>query len=656
MSEDTLDKLAAAVGLIRDWEDIDSRPQRVTPDAVRAILSALGHPCETEAQCRESLAALADAPPSPMQVIQAGRQATVEGPPGRAQLVLESGEACDIDLEPVGGKARLPPIDQAGYHRLEAHDRELILAVCPPRCVTPHDLLGRRAWGLTVQVYALAGPGGFGDFGDLARFAAAFAKAGADALAISPTHALFAADPHRYSPYSPSSRDYLNPLLADPGVLGDAVPTVDAPALIDWPQASPAKLTQLTALRAKAEADSRFARFIADGGPELRRHALFEALHAHFAALGEFDWRKWPQAFQDPTSAEAAARDLPVADAVQDHLVLQWLADLSLDQAQRSARDAGIGLGLIADLAVGLDPAGSHAWSRPQDLLSGLTLGAPPDAFQSAGQGWGITTFAPEALRRQAFAPFLTTVRAALRYAGGLRIDHALGLKRLWVLPQGASPTEGAYLRNPMEELLALIALESHRAGAVVIGEDLGVVPPGLRDTLIAHGLLGMRVLPFEREDEAFRPPAEWDVCAAAMTSTHDLPPTAGWWRGRDIAWRETLDAEGDRAAEARERASARSALWQAAISAGTAEGPEPLAEDPAPAVDAAVAMVAATPCELALVPIEDLMGLDEQVNLPGVVEVHPNWRRRLPSEAEAILADPAVARRIERLEAERPR
>ena len=248
-------------------------------------------------------------------------------------------------------------------------------------------------------------------------------------------------------------------------------------------------------------------------------------------------------------------------------------------------------------------------------------------------------------------------MRAALRHAGGLRIDHALGLNRLWVLPDGALPLEGAYLVNPLEDLLRICALESHRAGAIIIGEDLGVVPDGLRDTLEAHGLLGMRVLPFERQkDGALRSPDDWDPLAAAMTSTHDLAPVAGWWKGRDIDWREQLGAGGDREAERRERADYRDAFWSAAVEAGVASGDAPDTDDPDAAVDASVAYAAASACELALIPVEDLLGLDEQPNLPGVVEVHPNWRRRLPAATENLLEQPRVAARIERLNAERPR
>jgi 4-alpha-glucanotransferase len=394
----------------------------------------------------------------------------------RARVTLEDGRQQDLLRD---GDALTLSLAEPGYHTLELDDRVVTLAVRPPRCLTPRDLLGRDAWGLTTQIYALRDHGASGDFTGLAAFAEAAGAAGADALAISPTNALFPAAPERCSPYSPSSRDHLNILFADPSVLGAPPPLVTGPDLIDWRGAAAEKLARLTTAHAAFQGDSRFDDFVAAGGEELRRHALFDALDEHFApTCGAGAWRAWPAGFRDVTRAEAAA-DLRLNDRVDFYLFAQWLADLGLEQAQGAAKAAGMGLGLIADLAVGLDPGGSHAWRRPDELMMGLTLGAPPDAFQAAGQGWGLTSFAPEALVAANYAPFLATLRVALRHAGGVRIDHALGLGRLWVIPDGAPASQGAYLRYPIDDMLGLIALESRRAGAVIIGEDLGVVPPG---------------------------------------------------------------------------------------------------------------------------------------------------------------------------------
>ena len=653
MSQADLHGLATAAGLVIDWEDAQGRDQRVSDTSLRAILIAMGFPCDSASDRRESQARLAETAEPALITAVAGQALNLPGGACSGRLILEDGEALDV-----AGRFRAP--DAIGYHRLELGGREVTLAVCPPRCLTACDVLGSKAWGATVQLYSLRDgretPSG--DFGALADFAARLGRAGADAAAISPVHALFLADPQRYSPYSPSSRDWLNPLFADPAVIGARAANGEGGDLIGWTEASDSRIAALRQAFAGLQGDARFDAFVRDGGEPLRQHALFEALHGHFCALtGAGGWQGWPAAYRDPDSAAVQAFAREHAADVRFHLFCQWLADLGLETAQAQAKAAGMGLGLVADLAVGLDPGGSHAWARRDELLAGLTLGAPPDAFQAAGQGWGITSFSPTALKRTGYAPFIRTVRAALRHAGGLRIDHALGLNRLWVLPDGALPLEGAYLVNPLEDLLRICALESHRAGAIIIGEDLGVVPDGLRDTLEAHGLLGMRVLPFERQkDGALRSPDVWDPLAAAMTSTHDLAPVAGWWKGRDIDWREQLGAGGDREAERRERADYRDAFWSAAVEAGVASGDAPDTDDPDAAVDASVAYAATSACELALIPVEDLLGLDEQPNLPGVVEVHPNWRRRLPAATENLLEQPRVAARIERLNAERPR
>jgi 4-alpha-glucanotransferase len=397
------------------------------------------------------------------------------------------------------------------------------------------------------------------------------------------------------------------------------------------------------------EGDEAFDAFIAEGGLPLQSHALFEALYGHFHAQDiTGGWQEWPVPYRDPGSPAVEAFAREHQNEIRFHVFAQWRAATGLSAAQATAKDAGMAIGLIADLAVGIDPGGSHAWSRRDELLHGLTLGAPPDGFQANGQGWGITGLSPTALARTGYEPFLRTVRAALAHTGGLRIDHALGLGRLWVIPEGASPKEGVYLRQPMNELLRLLAQEARRANALVIAEDLGVVPPGIRDRLIEHHMLGMRVLSFERDATGrFNDPATWTECAVAMTSTHDLTPFAGWWSGVDIAWRNQLGMEGD---TPRERTTDRRRFWRAA-----GGGPQPPASRPAAAVDAAVAQVARSACELAIVALEDILGLEQAPNMPGTIDEHPNWRRRLSAPTAELFNQPAVSTRLDTLNRERP-
>jgi 4-alpha-glucanotransferase len=443
---------------------------------------------------------------------------------------------------------------------------------------------------------------------------------------------------------------------------------LEAQPLINWVESTAAKLALLRGLFddvwdaiEASDLGSAFARFRAEGGVLLENHARFEAIHAWQLRQdrSRWDWRNWPRPWQDPDSEEVRGFAQAHRREIAFHAFLQWLADSSLAAAQARTRAMGMGIGLIADLAVGMDAGGSHAWSQQTDILVGLNVGAPPDLFNPHGQNWGLTTFTPSTLRNAHFAPFLATLRAATRHAGGVRIDHAMGLTRLWLIPDGASPADGAYLTYPCEDLLRLIRLESHRRRAVIIAEDLGTVPGGFQDDLAHSGINGMRVLWFERDDDgAFRPPSNWSVEAAAMTSTHDLPTVAGWWRGTDIETRHGLaqTSEPDvKSEEQKRRAKDRGLVWDALRSAGVAEGAANAASVDG-VVDAAVHFVAETSSELALVPLEDLLGLVDQPNLPGTISEHPNWRRRYPGEASSIWDRPEVKRRARLLNAERGR
>jgi 4-alpha-glucanotransferase len=576
-----------------------------------------------------------------------------------AELALEDGSVRPLTLRS-GRGASVPAIAQPGYHRLRFAGREITLAVAPVRCLRLEDIgAGRRMWGVTAQIYGLrrSGDGGIGDAGAVRDLAQAAARHGADAVALSPVHSLFAADPARYGPYSPSSRLFLNPLYADPSATFDgeriaacappAGVTLEHAPLIDWAPAAAAKFALLRCLfDAFADRDlaagnvlaADFERFVREGGEALREHALFEALHEERPD----SWTAWPAGWREPCDAST----------VRYHLFLQWLTARSFAAAQMAARAAGMRIGLIADLAIGMDRLGSHAWARQSDLLLGLAIGAPPDAFNPRGQDWGLTGFSPRALVARGFEPFLATLRAALRHAGAVRIDHIMGLMRLWLIPRGVAAAEGAYLAYPQEDLLRLLALESHRHGAVVIGEDLGTVPPGFRARLRRAGIAGTDVLWFERTRLTFKKPARWRSDAVAMTTTHDLPTVAGWWSGEDIRTRRALGL--GTPGEEEEREKDRLRLWRAFAAAGVADGPPPPSDQPAAVVDAALAYVALSPSRLMLAPLEDLLGLAEQPNLPGTIDEHPNWRRRLAPLAGDLFETPPVQVRAKIIAARR--
>lgn len=656
-----LHDLAREAGLQIDWEDAGGRQQRVADENLRRVLSALGYPAQDDREIAEGLSRCREEAASCSFVSGRQNEPLVLpqgcGAQGQAELELEDGALHAVVLEQSTGGLRVPPIAEIGYHSLRGKTFDIRLAIAPERCRRVGDFApGKRLWGPAVQVPALRDgtPRAFGDFGSLADTALRFAKAGADALAISPTHALFPADPMRFSPYAPSSRLFLNVLFADVAQIDQSLlQEKEQPDLIDWKQAIPRRMEALREAYAASNGrfDASVRAYRAKMGRELERHAVFDALSARFHPRGARGWQDWPTEYHDPESESVTRFAAENREEVDFFLFAQWLAAESLNTAQRAAKEAGMAIGLIADLAVGMDGGGSHAWSRPGDLLTGLSVGAPPDLLGPDGQDWGLTTFSPSALKRTGFEPFIATLRAALDHAGGIRIDHVLGLNRLWVVPHGGSPADGVYLTYPLEDMLRILALESHRANALVIGEDLGTVPEGLRPKLEKHGVLGMRVMWFERDAAGdYIPPAQWKRQAVAMTGTHDLPTIAGWWQGRDIDWTWALGRSSEHASEAHareERTGERKEVWDAFVASRSTAGPLPDIDDPGPVLDAALTHIGETPCDLALVPLEDIAGLVEQPNLPGTTDEHPNWRRRMPATTEDLLTEPATAQRV---------
>jgi len=673
MSDESLVRLARAAGVSPRWEDVFGKTHEVAPETLRLVLAALDLPANTEAEAEDSYRHLtqpAERLPPLLTGLQ-GEAVHVPARPGRYRLVVEDGRSFEGFSEAAAGGARLPPILEHGYHALDHDGQATILAIAPRRCFTIPEALGApRGWGLAVQLYALRRPGdaGLGDLAALADFAREAARHGASALAISPMHAQFSADLDRFSPYAPSSRTALNVLHSaiESAFLPDAAPNAEAErletfGLVDWPASGRFRLLQLRAIVESSLRDpgfrEEFTKFQAGKGDMLASHATFETLHAHFLERDRalWHWRDWPAAYRNPSSPEVRAFAAEHSGEVEFHAALQFLADCGLRDAQRAARDAGMAIGLISDLAVGADSGGSQCWSRQQETLLGLAVGAPPDLLQRRGQNWGLTAFSPRGLIQSGFGAYREMLQTALAHAGGMRIDHAMGLNRLWVIPDGADGADGAYLSFPEQDLLRLISLESIRRKAIIIAEDLGTVPEGFSDRLLDAGIGGMRILWFERDQaRAFKPPGHWSSRAAAMTSTHDLPTVAGWWSGRDIEWREKLGFAKDAPLEREERERDRALLWSTMQKSGAATGEAPEPTDAAAAADAAVAHLGRSACELVMLPVEDALALVEQPNLPGTLDEHPNWRRRLPASSEILLADAAVTRRLAQLNSDR--
>lgn len=691
-ASEALHRLAQAAGLSAEWTDAFGHRQTVPAGTLRKVLAALQLDCSDDAACDASVAALAQediqlAIP-PLITAQIGQeivlspQAQVHGQPYR--LHYEDGATTDGNVSgDIHQPARLPAADRVGYHRLYiGEEHNVTLAIAPPRCFSVADACGDadarpRLWALAAQLYSLrkdddaANPDtGFGDFSALETLVQSAAARGASAIAISPVHAMFSANPRHYSPYGPSSRLFFNVWHIDPAAVSGTQALADAIIrlgleeerqrlqsceLIDWPAAARWKLAVLRELFNQYDIRNddwkEFEAFRLEGGVALEDHARFEALHATMRAQGvEGSWRDWPEQFHDPRGDAVASFAEAQDNEVMFHAFLQWQAARGLQHAQRAARDAGMKIGLITDLAVGAESGGSQAWSRQHQMLTGLSVGAPPDLLGPRGQNWGLAAFSPRALRQYGYQAYIEMLRAAFHHAGGVRIDHILGLQRLWLVPEGMDGTHGVYLRYPREDLMRLIALESHRYKAIVIGEDLGTVPPGFGESLAEAGLMGIRVLWFEREGDRFRPPSHWSSHAIATTDTHDLPTIAGWWRARDVDWRAKLDllaadarVEHEYAARAHERWMLTHALNEAlskVVPDTHIDG-----NDSDPPLRPILRFVGMTPAPLVIVPLEDVLGVEEQPNLPGTIDTHPNWRRRLPLPVGTMLEGDAAQR-----------
>ncbi len=583
-----------------------------------------------------------------------------------------------------------------GYHRLTisqgGQSASTTLIVAPHRGWTPlHWHTGaRRDWSITTQLYSLRSDHnwGIGDFSDLTGLARHAAAHGASSIGLNPLHALFPANPRHLSPYSPSSRVFLNPVYIDVETVpefADSVAVrqlVDAPAfrarlqaarsseMVDYEAVWALKLEVLHALfaefsdQAKQEPQGNRSRafqvFKVQAGAELARFALFEALQQHMVDDGAgLSWHAWPAAFRDIDSGEVTTFRATHADAIEFSEFLQWEADRQLGAAASAMRALGMSTGVYRDVAVGVDPNGAEAWGDQALLVSGASVGAPPDDYNPKGQDWGLTPFNPIALRQRAYAPFIAAIRANMRHAGAVRIDHVIGLKRLFWVPTGTGPAAGGYVAYPYDDLMAIVALESHRQQCLVVGEDLGTVPEGFREDAISRALLSYRVLMFERADGdgAFLPPSHYPELAAAAVSTHDLPTLAGLWAGRDLEWRSTLALYSDLDGARRDgefRSATRSALIAALQAHGElppdaaerlGSGARTSTESLAELIQAAHCFLAKAPSRLMLVQIEDLASEIEQMNLPGTVDQHPNWRRKLGCSLDHLFNDPAVVR-----------
>jgi 4-alpha-glucanotransferase len=559
-------------------------------------------------------------------------------------------------LEALGVPADSDAAIEAGLAALPAHVHHHDPERRQACAFMPAWLGSGRAWGITCQLYGLRSGrnSGMGDFEDLAQLVELAARHGADFVGVNPLHALFLAAPGRFSPYSPSSRRFLNPLYIAVDRLEGVAPSDQAglevareAELVDYAEVASLKRAAFYSafahfrhhhLSKGSAADAAFQSFRALHGNSLVGVALFEALSEHFAAQGlSAGWGDWPDDYKVSASAAVRAFRQRHADLVTFHAWLQWVAAEQLAEAQRRALAAGMRIGLYLDLAVSVVPDGADTWCAPDKVIAGARIGAPPDPFNATGQDWGLAPFSPAPMREGDMDGLRAVLDAAMRHAGAIRLDHVMALRRLYLIPQGRPSRDGAYVDYPLDGLLGVVAAASTERRTVVIGEDLGTVPHGFHDTMRAANLQGYRVLFFEREhDGGFRSPAAYDRNALACVSTHDLPTLAGWWTGRDIAERAKIGlAQDDVPAALAHRLADRRAM----IAALAREGLLPASQQGLAHRDAALPdrldealavathrLVAGTPCRLVAVQLEDLVGSEDCVNIPGTMDEHPNW------------------------------
>lgn len=674
-----LDRLARAAGIARDWWSVDGTRTEVTPATTRALLASLGLPVETAADIRDHVARIErerHARLLPLTtILPLGEPARLDltvplthlERRRRFELVLDDGATATFDAAPSAlaptGETRLGSqrfarvgVDLGplpiGRHLLRDLDSGEVghLLVAPPHCHLPADLAGeRRATGISAQLYALRSTPdhGIGDLGTLAAFAEAAGRDGHAVVGVNPLHALFSTDRSRASPYHPSDRGFIEPLSIDLAAAADLVDhraalaevspvTLDAlraAKYVDYPAVWAFKDRVLAGLfeafEAREGADLlrfEFQDFVAEGGEALRRFALFEAFARR---AGTTDRSCWPEAWRDVETAIAAGHDPETAHRARRVLFEQWLADRQLAGAAARARSSGLSIGLYRDLAVGSAPDGAEGWRAPGAFARNVSVGAPPDPFSATGQVWNIPPLDPLELLRSGGAAFAALVEANMRHAGALRIDHAMGLARLFFVPAGASAADGGYVAMPADLMFAVLAIESAKTGALVVGEDLGTVPEGFAERMAASGVLSTRVMLFERDGVDFRPFWRYPRNSVACVASHDLPTLVGWRRGRDIDIDVDLGRLDPAAAAGRRarRGDELAALARVLAEAGTS----PVDDGDAALVAATSTFLRRTPAMLTLTQAEDLALEPDPVNVPGTDREYPNWRRRLP-------------------------
>jgi 4-alpha-glucanotransferase len=594
---------------------------------------------------------------------------------------------------------KLPTLPQ-GYHQLSiSYDQDTEnchLIFAPKTCYSPQEASKQKMWGYAAQLYSLKSEKnwGMGDFGDLKSLVKKSAEQGASAIGLNPLHPLYQNNPAHRSPYSPTSRCFLNSLYIDVTQVPNFKTCKEAQLrfnsdefqakvnfarntkLIDYPAVADIKYEIIELLfedfltkNSGKKVSSQYQAFIdfkSEQGKDLLLLTTFDALYEHFRKtdFNVYGWKMWPNEFQSPETPQVSEFQEKQAKRIDYFAFLQWLAHRQLSDVSASTQKEGMPIGLYLDLAVGCDGSGVDVWSDKDVYVSGAAVGAPPDAMNTLGQDWGLTPINPVALQQQGYLPLIKALRSNMQYAGALRIDHILGLMRqYWVAP-GMKADEGIYITFPFKDILRIIALESRRNDCVVIGEDLGTVPDGFSEIMEAAGLLSYKVLFFERwESGLFKRPELYPAQSMVTVSTHDLPTLTGWWKGRDLHWRKTLNlypteimGQQDRSARIEDRNLLIATLADLGV-IDLAKAPQQTpAEMNAELSIAVQKYMAIAPSHIQLIPLEDSLEIVEQVNIPGTIDEHPNWRQKLPVAMHEFWEESSVKSIAQTMQKARPK
>lgn len=691
-----LTRLAEAHGISTEYWSFFGDRVTVPADTLRSVLRAMRVEATTDADVAEALAATEDGPwrdllPASFVTRAGARPLPVhvaDGHDVHLTVLLEDGSARNLPIPAQQAATRsvdgstywrvdvpIPPDLPLGWHTVRAIEtpfggeaRTATREASAPLVVTPHRLPAppsrpgrRRGWGLMAQLYSVRSRAswGMGDFADLGDLAAIGGQRGADFLLVNPIHAAEVTSPIEPSPYLPATRRFLAPLYIRPediresaylppsaraeleAARGPVAATDDDPSRIDRDAVWTAKRTSLEAIFGVPRSAGRgaeFAAFVAGEGQPLQDFALWCALEEHY------DGRDRPVEADDITSPLVERLRGELAERVAFHVWLQWIADQQVERAQAAATASGMSIGVMHDLAVGVHTQGSDAWSLATMYARGMTVGAPPDMYNQQGQNWNQPPWLPAALAEAGYAPLRDMIRTLLRHAGALRIDHVVGLFRLWWIPAGLGAGAGTYVRYDHEAMIGVLALEAHRAGAVLIGEDLGNVEPWARDYLAARGILGTSVLWFEREGDGFRPPEQYREALLATVNTHDLPPTAGYLADEHVALRARLGLLTRPVEEELAEADAERAQMLALLRERGLLGPSTGSRtgwDEAEVIEALYVLITASPSQLLGVALVDAVGERRTQNQPGTDKEYPNWQVPLADGAgRAVLLD----------------